>query len=221
MTGSPQLLSSRFVFFSLLVNAALAPIFLSPSNALAEGSLLQTSHTTMVIFSDHPLDNGQWRALVTQLHREQTDVAALIPIIGSDIDIDVLQGREMTPGLILRKGVTKGISILLKGDCTLMPGPRRFVVGALGWVKQVRGRIQPFVYVECERIVEMLQPLALGMDRERRNTVMAEAITRVILHEWVHIATQQAGHGKRGITQPQFEVRDLLADDGRLIRGNK
>jgi hypothetical protein len=59
----------------------------------------------------------------------------------------------------------------------------------------------------------MLQPLALGMDRERRNTVIAEGIARVIAHEWIHIATQKAGHEKTGVMESQFQVSDLLTDD--------
>jgi hypothetical protein len=64
----------------------------------------------------------------------------------------------------------------------------------------------------------MLGPLALGMDRSHLDNVMAEAIARVILHEWIHIATQSASHGANGITKPQFVVRDLLAGDaeGRI-----
>ena len=174
-----------------------------------QAEISDTTRTTMVVFSDHPLDVGQWSVLVAELRRGRADLAEFIPIMRSDIDIDVLQGRDVSPGLV----VQKAISIFLKGDCTLMPRSRKFVEGALGWVKEVHGRIQPFVHVECDRIVEMLGPLALGMNRSRRDTVMAEAIARVILHEWVHIATQQAGHGRSGITQAQFQVSDLLADD--------
>jgi hypothetical protein len=119
------------------------------------------------------------------------------------------------------------ISVKLIGDCTLMPGPRRTVNGALGWVKKVDGEIQPFIHVNCERIAEMLEPIALGMDRERRNTVMSEAIARVIAHEWIHIATQDANHEKNGVMQSQFQISDLLADDNsayprrRMERGKK
>jgi hypothetical protein len=80
-------------------------------------------------------------------------------------------------------------------------------------VKKVDGEIQPFIHVSCERIVEMLQGMALGMDQQRKNTVMAEAMARVIAHEWVHIATQKAGHEKSGVMESGFQVSDLLTDD--------
>jgi len=105
------------------------------------------------------------------------------------------------------------ISVSLVGNCELSPGPKKLVSGALGWVKKVNGEIQPFIHVSCERIVEMLQPLALGMDRDRKDAVMAEAMARVIAHEWFHIATQKAGHEKNGLMESQFEVSDLLTDD--------
>jgi hypothetical protein len=123
--------------------------------------------------------------------------------------LDVLRGSD----LIIGVSVDVFMSVSIIGDCTLMPGPRRMVSGALGWVKKVDGEIQPFIHVNCERIVEMLSPQALGMDRERRNTVMAEAIARVIAHEWIHIAKQEANHDKRGVMRSQFQVSDLLADD--------
>ena len=107
-----------------------------------------------------------------------------------------------------------------------MPGTKHEVTGALGWVPVVRGRIQPFIHVDCDRIEEMLAPLALGMHQQRRETVMAEAIARVILHEWIHFAAQTTGHVERGVTKSQFLVSDLLADDAeyqphRRIRREK
>ena len=80
----------------------------------------------------------------------------------------------------------------------------------------MKGQIQPFIHVSCERIVNMLAPIALGRNQNRRNTVTAEAMARVIVHEWIHVATQKAGHGKNGLMQSQFELGDLLADDEQL-----
>ena len=47
---------------------------------------------------------------------------------------------------------------------------------------------------------------------------MAEAIARVIAHEWIHIATQKAGHEKSGVMESQFQVSDLLTETIRFIR---
>lgn len=129
----------------------------------------------------------------------------------------MLRGEDASSGVRVQNGIT----VYLQGNCSLLPGPRRLVTGALGWVPLEHGRIEPFVYVECSRIGEMLGPQVLGMPRSRRNTVMGEAIARVVVHEWIHIATQNTGHGKRGITQAQFGVSDLLAEDEELGQSHR
>ena len=166
-----------------------------------------TSHTTMVVFTDHPMEDDQWSALVRELQRSEIRLETAVREIGGGLE--VLRGRDLVTGV----SVDEVISVSVIGDCTLLPGPRRVVKGALGWVKKVDGQIQPFIHVSCERIVEMLQPLALGMNRERKDAVLAEAMARVIAHEWIHIAMQMAGHEKSGVMESQFQVSDLLTDD--------
>jgi hypothetical protein len=207
MTASPQLLASRYVSVLILVAAVLsAPLSMS-SSALAESPMPHTSHTTMVVFTDHAMDDDQWAALVRELQRADVRLETAARELGGGLE--VLRGRDLVTAIT----VDQVISISLIGDCTLLPGPKKMVNGALGWVKKVDGEIQPFIHVSCERIVEMLQGVALGMNRERRDTVMAEAIARVIAHEWIHIATQKVGHEKSGVMESQFLVSDLLTDD--------
>ena len=207
MTASPQLLASRFGSVLLMVIVALNAALFLANKAFAESPMPHTSHTTMVIFTDHPMEDDQWSALVRELQRSEISLETAATELRGDIE--VLRGRD----LVTSVSGDEVISVSVVGDCTLLPGPRRIVTGALGWVKKVDGEIQPFIHVNCERIVEMLQPLALGMNSDRRNTVMAEAIARVIAHEWIHIATQKAGHEKSGVMGSQFQVSDLLTDD--------
>jgi hypothetical protein len=206
MTASPQLLASRFVVSTFYL-IALCLALLSATPVLAESPLLHTSHTTMVIFTDHPMEDDQWSALVRELQRSEIRLDVAAREIGGGLE--VLRGRDLVAGV----SVEEVISVWVVGDCTLLPGPRRMVSGALGWVKKVDGEIQPFIHVSCERIVEMLQGMALGMNRERRTTVVAEAMARVIAHEWIHIARQEARHDKDGVMQSQYQVSDLLKDD--------
>jgi hypothetical protein len=207
MTAFPQLLASRFVSVVFVIFAALYAVVVSASKASAESPMPHTSHTTMVIFTDHPMEDDQWSALVRELQRCEIRLETVAREI--DGGLEVLRGRD----LVTSVSVDQVISVSLIGDCTLLPGSRRIVKGALGWVKKVDGEIQPFIHVSCERIVEMLQPLALGMNRERRDAVMAEAMARVISHEWIHIATQKTGHEKSGVMESHFQVSDLLTDD--------
>lgn len=207
MTASPQLLASRFVFaFTLLIAALNAPSICEGS-ALAESPMPHTSHTTMVIFTDHPMEDDQWSALVRELQRSEIRLETTARELGGGLE--VLRGRD----LVTPVSVGQVISVTVIGDCTLLPGPRKVVKGALGWVKKVDGEIQPFIKVSCEHIVEMLQGIALGMNRDRRDAVVAEAMARVIAHEWIHIATQKTGHEKSGVMESQFQISDLLTDD--------
>ena len=208
MTASPQLLVSRVVSVFILF-AALNATQLCRASALAleGGPLPPVSKATMVIFTDHPMEDDQWSALVRELQRADVRLATAARELGGGLE--VLRGPDLVVGI----DAAQIISVRVIGDCTLLPGPRRMVNGALGWVKRVNGEIQPFIHVNCERIVEMLQSMALGMDRDRKNTVMAEAMARVIAHEWIHIATQHAGHENDGVMQASFQVSDLLSED--------
>lgn len=209
MTASPRFVSSQFHFLRVLFVAigVLAGGVICRAGAVAESS---AQHATLVIFADHGMKDGLWTALVEELHRSQAKEAVTVPLLAGDFD--VLRGDKTVPEL----GSGTVVSVFLMGDCSLIPGPRRYVDGALGWVREVKGEIRPFVHVNCEEIVEMLGPIALGMNEKRRNTVMAEAIARVVVHEWIHIATQKAGHAKQGVMQSQFVLWDLLADDEQM-----
>jgi hypothetical protein len=209
MTASSRFVSSQIdsVLGVFLTSAALVFVLLHGAVAQAE---IPIPHTTMVVTGDHPISEGLWNALVEELHRSQAKEAEAMPVLSGDFD--VLRGEDVVEGLV----VETPLSVVIIGDCALQPSPRRYVEGALGWVRLVKGEIRPFVHVNCERIVQMLGPVALGMNQGRRNTVMAEAIARVIVHEWIHIATQSAGHAKNGVMQSEFELSDLLAYDEQM-----
>jgi len=173
--------------------------------------------TTLVIFAEHRMPDEEWADLKTALRNARTKMASETPALTGQMEI--VRGDEMKPGL----DVASVITVFLRGDCNLAPRPRLVVQGALGWVPRSKGFIEPFVNVNCTRLVDMLGPMALGMNRSRRATVMAEAMARVILHEWVHIATQSAHHTSHGVSQSEFSVRDLLADDteGRFRQSHR
>ncbi|WP_109484336.1 hypothetical protein [Occallatibacter savannae] len=214
MTASPQLLVSRVVSV-LVLFAALNATSLCGASALAleGGPLPHVGKATLVIFTDHAMDDEQWSALVRELQRADVRLDTSVRELGGGLE--VLRGRDLKVGI----DFAQVISVQVVGDCTLLPGPRRAVNGALGWVKKVGGEIQPFIHVSCERIVEMLRPIALGMDLDRRDTVMAEAMARVIAHEWIHVATQNSRHEKSGVMEKEFQVSDLLTDDPVQRRG--
>lgn len=183
----------------------------TPESACAlEAETMQ--RTTLIVFTRHPLRESQWHALFAELRRGIGDSGEKeLPDVEQ---VDLMRGTDVHPGL----RVDRPIIVTLEGDCTLLPRARTTTMGALGWVLRAHGVIAPYIHVQCDQIVQVLGPLALGMSRERRDTVMGEAMTRVILHEWVHIATQSAKHEKGGVAKSTFGMRDLLVEDEALKR---
>jgi hypothetical protein len=169
-------------------------------------------HTTLVIFADRRMDDREWVALFDALRRHLVEAEAESQAMAGTAEI--VRGDRMDPGL----RVETAIVVFLHGDCNLEPLARRTAYGVpLGWVRAENGRIEPFVHVDCTRIGQVLGAQAWGRDPDRRNALMAGAMARVILHEWIHIATQSPEHGKRGISKAQFGVDDLTAGDSQPI----
>ncbi len=172
-----------------------------PANAQA------ISLTTVVVFADHPMQDGQWNAIFTALRIDLRNGGAETKPL--DLNADFVRGDRMGPGLV----VNSAIAVYLHGDCTLLPASRRTAYGArLGWVWQVDGRIEPFAHVDCTQIANVLGPEAMRLSKAKCAEVMGEAIARVILHEWIHIATQNPAHSETGIARAQFGVADLMGD---------
>ena len=196
------------------------------------------AQTTLAIFLDQPMPDDLWPSLVAAL-REQLDSGSLETrvLIGETTghaiasateqaagkhlsnQVQIVRGDAIEPGLLVEKSIT----VRLHGECRITPRPRPILFddtmalaqGTLGWVRSDHGHIEPFVHVECSRLGLMLATQAFGLDRDRRNRLMAVAIARVILHEWIHIASQNPHHSEHGLAKAQFGVTDLLAHPAR------
>lgn len=194
----------------------LAIVFLGLSSlnctSYAQGSASIEPHTTLVIFADHRMQDNAWIALFDAVRAESLSVAATSPAPAGPADL--VRGDKMRPGVEIDKPIT----VYLHGDCTLKPTTRMIPTKPLGWVLRVNDQIEPFIHVDCEEIAQVVEQVALGMSRGRRATVMSEAIARVILHEWVHVATQNPRHTEEGISKSTFGVKGLLTEDEALQR---
>jgi len=202
---------------SLILGGALA-ISLWIKNSASAQDLAVTGprqvepHTTLVIFADQKMHDRDWPAVFDAVRRNVADGAAETPSIAGPSEI--IRGDVMEPGL----RVDAAVVVFLHGDCNIEPLARRTAYGVpLGWVLRVDGRIEPFAHVDCTRIGQVLGPQALGLDHDRRNALMGGAIARVILHEWIHIATQSSSHSDRGISKAQFGVADLTTGPGQPL----
>ena len=180
--------------------------FGEPARAQVQEASPITTPTTVVVFADRPMQEEEWSDLFGALRARLAAGTAETELLGEDAEF--VRGDSVAAGFRVQTAVV----VFLHGECSLAPLPRRMAYGvALGWVRRVNGQIEPFAHVDCTRIGQVLGPQALGMDADRRNAVMAGAIARVILHEWLHIAWQNPDHAERGIRRAQFGVADLLA----------
>jgi len=193
-----------------------------------------SAQTTLAIFTDQTAQNAQpisdslWIALVNALDQELTsgspEVRTLVSQATDDTtsqaprpdvisQIQIIRGDRVSPGLVIHNS----ISVYLHGECTATSLPRSnpFLYGhtsdALGWVRVSNGSIEPFIHVDCTHIAQLLGPQRARLNSDKRDQLMAGAIARVILHEWIHISTQSSHHARNGITKAQFGVADLLA----------
>jgi hypothetical protein len=165
------------------------------------------ARTTVVVFADRPLPADRWpdlfAALRARLESGDPETQAL------DRDARFLRGDDSEPGF----SVESSIVVYLHGDCSLSPMERRTAYAVpLGWVRRIDGEIQPFVHVDCTRIGQVIGAQARWLSKQGRDKAMDGALARVILHEWIHIATQSSAHASNGIARAQFGVADLMGD---------
>jgi hypothetical protein len=190
-----------------IVLAALVLASVSPgASSQARIAAVSPTPTTLVVFADRSMQEEEWSDLFAALRARLAAGGAETEPLGEEAEF--VRGDSVVAGFRVQTAVV----VYLHGDCNLAPLPRRTAYGvALGWVRRVNGRIEPFAHVDCTRIGQMLGPRARGMGAGQRNSVMAGAIARVILHEWLHIASQSRDHDEYGIRKAQFGIADLLA----------
>lgn len=201
---------------SCVAQVAASPVSANRGPENQGSEQMPMAQTTLTIFNDQPMPEGLWPALVTALREElASGVTEIRALAGTDpvSGIQIIRGDQIAPGIT----VDNAITFYLHGNCVTTPTPQPDLFGqpqtsgALGWVQMDDGHIDPFVHVECKRIGQMLGLQGIGRNRDQRNRLMAVAITRVMLHEWMHVATQDPHHSKHGIFKAEFSVADLMA----------
>jgi hypothetical protein len=184
----------------------------------ARAAVVVAPHVTLVVFADRPMPDDQWTMLAATLRLRFESLALETHFASSGFE--VIRGDRLAPG----RQFEEVISIYLHGECHLYAQPGPYTVhGALGWVLRDHGEIKPFIHVDCARISEVLGQRAFGLEKNSRDSMMVEAISRVVLHEWLHVSTQNASHAREGIFKPLFSVSDLVPEytpgAGHLSRG--
>ncbi len=195
---------TRAIALWLLPTALIAVQWLAGSTSV-QAAVVVTPRLALVVFTDHRMPDDEWAAVSTALHQGFDNLALETHSLPGGID--VVRGDALVPGVQFDAAV----SIYLHGDCRLLAQPGQYTVrGALGWVPRDHGQIEPFIHVDCARIAEVLGQHVLGMNHATRDAAMAEAISRVVLHEWLHISTQNSSHSRDGISKRAFGYEDLI-----------
>jgi len=209
--------SPGFNSLSIPFGGWLLPLILLTAQWLAVRTSVQaavdvTPRITLVVFPEKRMSDDEWTALSDALRHSFEDLA-LETHLGSG-GFDVVRGDTLSQGVQF----DEVIPIYLHGQCQILFQPGKYIVaGALGWVLRDHGQIMPYIHVDCGRIAEMLGQHAVGIKHATRNAVMAEAISRVVMHEWLHIATQSASHSRDGLTKDAFSFKDLVPDYAQIL----
>jgi hypothetical protein len=185
----------------LSVILLLLAVSISPRVVAAQGS--DEVETAVVFYADPQVEAAVWPSLLDTFHDEVLREEAEYPLPSR---VEAIRGGDMVTG----REFAKIIQVHLIGRCDvveqayqpLKPGP-------LGWVLDVPGEIQPFVYVHCGRLAQFLNPTTLGMNDDQRREAMARAISRIAIHEWIHIDAQSGHHTSHGLRQAELSGAQL------------
>lgn|SRR5437016_2223286 len=193
-------------FISLLESALISSLILFTTEiASAAGPpSARASRTAVLLDFSSSVPESFWEALETELERSEMTKLLQSPI--------VLMKREQ-----FQKGMefTEVLQVRLQGDCAGTGGGADYTAsasGPLGWVYVVSGQIQPFAFVNCNRVGQAVRPALRNEARAERRQKMARAIARIIGHELTHIITQDTGHTGIGVQKAYLTPANLVQD---------
>jgi hypothetical protein len=193
---------------------------LLPASAAVLPSLPEEPGTTIVFYAQPNVSEDLWPVLFQVLRADLAEGTDELPNgFVLDRQAAFVRGGDDLRGRLF----SRIIVVRLLGRCDVLPQTDHPSRGPLGWVPKVSGTIQPFISIDCARIAEVLRPAAAGLHKPRREYVMDQAIAHVVIHEWIHIATQSTRHSSRGISQAYLSVKDLIEEpkDNHLSAVNR
>lgn len=168
--------------------------------------------TAIVFYADRDVQDTLWPGLFEAFQREVAREERDYPL---PLDAHPIKASSLEPG----QEFAQVIEVRLIGRCDVVQQAYRPLRrGPLGWVLRVSGEVQPFVYVDCARLAQVLNPKTLGMNEEQRKNAMAQAIARIAIHEWIHIDKQSGDHETHGIRKPELSAEDLTGTS-RVVGG--
>jgi hypothetical protein len=184
--------------------AVLAPLLslLFTSPVFAAQQPAEAYDTVVIVDFPSPSSSGFWPVLKSELERSETPKLLTGPALWIKRD-------EFQKGMEFKRAY----QVLLHGDCRMAApsGSQNQPRSPLGWVFLVNDQIQPFVYVDCDRVRHMLHGDLRDKTAAEGRRILARAISRIIVHEMTHIVTQSSLHARSGLQKAQVSSSDLLA----------
>jgi hypothetical protein len=190
---------------------AILGILLTLQLAFAHALPLQAqgSSTAIIFYAQPKVSETLWPVLFQVLRADLADGTDELPNgFVLDKQAAFVRGSDDLRGHLF----SRIIVVKLLGRCDVLPQSDHLSRGPLGWVPLISGTIQPFISIDCVRIAEVLRPAAAGLSKQDRQYMMDQAIAHVLIHEWIHIATQSTRHSSRGISQAYLSVNDLIEE---------
>lgn len=159
--------------------------------------------TTLVVLANRQTQKHLWPVLVSTLRRDAATASQSAPINGEP---QIILGGADVPG----PAFPSRIEVQLLGACDdPWDADRPAKSSPLGYVHEDAGMIAPIIYIDCAQVSQLLWPQTRSMTQRQRLQLTSEAISHVILHEWIHIATQSSAHTSRGIMQSALSLHEL------------
>jgi hypothetical protein len=186
---------------------ALLAFFALP--ALPAVTEAQTTGSSIVFYADKQVSETLWTPLFSAIQEDlaSEDLGAANHLLAHRPRL--LRSSELVTG----EEFSNVIEVKLLGRCDVVQQAYRpLKPGPLGWVLRVQGAIQPYIYIDCTRIAQVLNPTTLGLSNDARTRAMSQAIAHVLVHEWIHIATQNVGHTPHGISEAQLTASRLVTE---------
>jgi hypothetical protein len=177
-------------------------LLLAPAPLLAQGQSAVSYNTLVIVDFPSRACAALWPALQSEF--EQSKAPELLG--GSVVWMTQDQFQEGMEFRLIYE-------IKLRGNCRLdAPSDNQIATGTpLGWVFMVNENIQPFIFVDCDRLIQMLHRELRNKPIAECRRILARAISRIIVHEMTHIVTQSPLHAKSGLQKAHVTPHDLLA----------
>jgi hypothetical protein len=180
-----------------------------PASAAVLPSRAEEPATTIVFYAQPKVSEDLWPVLFQVLRADLADATDELPNgFVLDQQAAFVRGSDDLRGRLF----SRIIVVKLLGRCDVLPQSDHPSRGPLGWVPLVSGTIQPFISIDCARIAEVLRPASARLSKQDRQYMMDQAIAHVLIHEWIHIATQSTRHSSRGVSQAYLSVKDLIRE---------